>query len=51
MFEMLFNILKSLVMIFSSLSDEQKYQICKAFVDLMDGLFRAYYRANSGAAQ
>jgi len=47
----LFKILSSLFQIWTSLSEDQKDKICKAFTDLMEDLFRGFYKANSGGAQ
>lgn len=51
MFDILVKIFSSLFQIWSSLSDDQKDSICKTFTELMEDLFRAFYKANSGDAQ
>ena len=50
-FDILVKIFSSLFQIWSSLSDDQKDSICKTFTELMEDLFRAFYKANSGDAQ
>ena len=51
MLDTLFKILSSLLQIWTSLSEDQKEKIYKAFTDLMEDLFRGFYKANSGGAQ
>lgn len=51
MLDVLVKIFTSLVQIWSSLSEDQKESICKIFTDLMDQVFREYFRANTGGAQ
>ncbi len=51
MLEVLVKFLSSLLQIWSSLSEDQKESICKVFTDLMDQVFREYFRANTGGAQ
>jgi len=51
MLDILFKIFGSLLQIWSSLSEDQKDGICKALTDLMEDLFRGFYKANSGDAQ
>jgi len=49
--DVLVKFLSSLLQIWSSLSEDQKESICKVFTDLMDQVFREYFRANTGGAQ
>lgn len=51
MFEILSKIFSFIWNIWSSLSQDQKDHICKVFTDLMDEIFRKYYRNNGGTAQ
>lgn len=51
MLDILLKIFSSLFQIWSSLSEDQKDTICKAFTGLMEDLFRGFYKANSGGAQ
>ncbi|SHM48102.1 hypothetical protein SAMN05216593_101121 [Pseudomonas asturiensis] len=51
MLDILVNIFKTLLQIWSSLTNDQKDSISKAFTDLFEDLFRAYYKENSGGAQ
>ncbi|MBB2885049.1 MULTISPECIES: hypothetical protein [Pseudomonas] len=51
MLEILLKIYSFISQIWSSLSQQQKDDICQAFVDLMDKVFREFFRANGGEAQ
>jgi hypothetical protein len=49
--DIILKIIASITQIWSSLSQDQKDSICKAFTDLMEDLFRSFYQANSEGAQ
>ncbi|MGK9419243.1 hypothetical protein ACSSUR_24320 [Pseudomonas cedrina] len=51
MLDIILKIIASITQIWSSLSQDQKDSICKAFTDLMEDLFRRFYQANSEGAQ
>lgn len=50
MFDILLKIYNFISQIWASLSQEQKDSIFKALADLMDKVFREYFKANEGAA-
>lgn len=51
MLDVILKLIATISQIWSSLSQDQKDRICQAFTDLMEDLFRAFYKANSGGAQ
>ena len=51
MLDILLKLYSFISQIWSSLSQEQKDEIYQAFVDLMDKVFREFFRANAEAAQ
>lgn len=51
MLEILLKIYSFISQIWSSLPQEKKDEICLQFVELMDEVFRRFFRANGGTAQ
>jgi hypothetical protein len=51
MLETLLKIYSFISQIWSSLPQEKKDEICLKFVELMDEVFRRFFRANGGTAQ
>lgn len=51
MLDILSRIYSFIWQIWSSLTDDQKERICQAYTELMDEIFRQYFRNNGGKAQ